>query len=76
MNKCYTILSLFKLMVSSSFSHFLSAFGQLIEYNKVGYYPKDSLKIIWKQKNIPRSIVNIKHGITIYRLSILLNGLM
>ena len=68
MNKCYTILSLFKLnglfllLVIS-----LSAFGQLIEYNKVGYYPKDSLKIIWKQKNIPRSIVNIKHGITIYR---------
>lgn len=69
MNKCYTILSLFKLnglfllLVIS-----LSAFGQLIEYNKVGYYPKDSLKIIWKQKNIPRSIVNIKHGITIYRV--------
>ena len=69
MNKCYTILSLFKLnglfllLVIS-----LSAFGQLIEYNKFGYYPKDSLKIIWKQKNIPRSIVNIKHGITIYRV--------
>ena len=69
MNKCYTILSLFKLnglfllLVIS-----LSAFGQLIEYNKVGYYPKDSLKIIWKKKNIPRSIVNIKYGITIYRV--------
>ena len=69
MNKCHTILSLFKLtgllllLVIS-----LSTVGQLIEYNKIGYYPKDSLKIIWKQKNIPRSIVNIKHGITIYRV--------
>ena len=54
----------------------LSAVGQLIEFNKVGYYPKDSLKIIWKQNNIPRSIVNIKHGITIYQVKYFTNGLM
>ena len=41
---------------------------QLIHYQKVGHFSKDSLKEIWKIKKIPKSIVSIKTGITLYRV--------
>ena len=42
--------------------------SQLIDYQKVGHFTKDSLKEIWKIKKIPKSIVSIKTGITLYRV--------
>ena len=42
--------------------------SQLIDYQKVGHFSKDSLKEIWKIKKIPKSIVSIKTGITLYRV--------
>ena len=43
--------------------------GQLINYEKIAYFSKDSIKSIWKSKHIPKSIAKVKNGVTIYRVS-------